>query len=79
MKQNPVAWLATVVALLTAVDGSLTGLHVLSPTIGAWLAGAIAVLTAILGVLTHGAVTPVSNPRDASGRALVPRSNNPTL
>lgn len=72
MKQNPVVYLATVVALLTASDGTLTGLHVLSPATAAWLGGAIAVLTAVLGVLTHGAVTPVANPHDDSGRPLVP-------
>jgi len=70
--QNPVAWLTTVVAVLTALDGTLTGLGVLSPTVAGWIAGAIAVLTAILGVLTHNVVTPVANPHDDSGRALVP-------
>jgi hypothetical protein len=74
MKQNPVAWLTTIVALLTALDGTLTGLHVLSPALAAWVGGAIAVGTAILGVLTHGAVTPVGNPHDNGGRALVPLS-----
>jgi hypothetical protein len=74
MKQNPVAWLTTVVALLTALDGTLTGLHVLSPTLAAWIGGAIAVGTAILGVLTHGAVTPVANPHASDGRPLVPLS-----
>jgi len=74
-----VAWLATVVALLTALDGTLGGLHVLSPTTTAWLGGAIAVLTAILGVLTHNAVTPVANPHDNSGRPLAPLSSTRTL
>jgi hypothetical protein len=71
-KQNPVAMLATLVALLTAADGTLEGLHILSPSVAAWAAGAIAVLTAVLGVVTHGKVTPLANPRDNAGRPLTP-------
>ena len=72
MTSKPVAWLTTIVALLTALDGTLTGLHVLSPAVGGWLAGAVAVLTTILGVITHNNVTPVANPKSADGRPLVP-------
>lgn len=74
IKQNPVAYLAGLVAVLTALDGTLTGLKVLSPTVGGWLGAAVAVLTAVLGAVTHGAVTPVANPHDNSGRPLVPLS-----
>jgi hypothetical protein len=73
--KNPVAWLTTVVAVLTALDATLGGLGVLPGTAAAWIGGAIAVLTAVLGVLTHGAVTPVASPRDNSGRPLVPVSS----
>jgi hypothetical protein len=73
-KQNPVAMLTTLVALLTAADGTLEGLHFLSPSVAAWAAGAIAVLTAVLGVVTHGKVTPLVNPHDDLGRALTPVS-----
>jgi hypothetical protein len=76
-KQNPVAMLTTLVALLTAADGTLEGLHVLSPSVAAWAAGAIAVLTAVLGVVTHGKVTPLVNPHDDLGRALAPVSPPP--
>lgn len=72
MKLNPVAWLTTLIAVLTAADGALEGLHILSPTVAATAAGAIAVLTAILGAITHTRVTPLANPRDDNGRALVP-------
>jgi hypothetical protein len=70
--RNPVAWLTTLIALLTSLDATLTGLGVLSPAAAAWVGGAIAVLTTVLGVLTHGVVTPLVAPRDASGRNLVP-------
>jgi hypothetical protein len=74
MKQNPVAFLTTLVAVLTGLDGTLAGLHVLTATQSAWAAGLIAVLTAVLGIVTHGKVTPVANPKDSSGRPLVPLS-----
>lgn len=72
MKLNPVAWLTTLIAVLTAADGALEGLHVLSPGVAAAGAGLIAVLTAVLGAVTHTKVTPVANPHDNNGRALVP-------
>lgn len=75
MKQNPVAWLTALVAVLTAVDGTLQGMHVLTATQSAWAAGIIAVLTAILGTIARANVTPLANPRDRAGRKLVPHND----
>jgi hypothetical protein len=74
MRQNPVAFLTTLVAVLTGLDGTLQGLHVLTATQSAVAAGLIALLTAVLGIVTHGKVTPTANPKDSSGRPLVPLS-----
>jgi hypothetical protein len=72
MSRFPVAWLTTVITVLTGFLATLTGVHALSATQAAWAAGVIAVLTAILGVITHKAVTPLADPKDSAGRELVP-------
>jgi len=71
IRQNPVAALATVVSLLVAADAALEPLGVLTAHQSALIGGGIAILTAILGVFTHGAVTPLANPRDNDGQPLV--------
>lgn len=72
MTTKPVAVLTTVVTLLAALDALLTGAHVVNPTLSAWIAGATAAVTLLLGSLAHRAVTPLANPRNSDGQALVP-------
>lgn len=72
IRQNPVAALTTLVAALVALDAALEPLGVLTGKQSAIAGAVIAVLTAVLGVRTHGAVTPVANPKTSDGVPLVP-------
>lgn len=74
IRHNPVAALATLVSVLVAADAALEPLGVLTAHQSALVGGGIAILTAVLGAVTHGKVTPLVAPTDASGRPLVPLS-----
>jgi hypothetical protein len=73
MKSRPVATLVTVATVALAVLTALAGTGVLSGKAAALAAAAIALLNGILGAIAHGNVTPLANPKDSSGRPLVPR------
>lgn len=73
IKINPVAWMTTLLAVLTAAEAVNAKVHLLPPSWTPYLVGAIALLTAVLGALTHGAVTPLARPRDDAGNPLVPK------
>lgn len=75
MSSKPVATLVAVGTVLLALLTALAGTGVLSGKMAAVVAGAIAVINALLGVAAHNRVTPVSNPRAADGRPLVPLSH----
>jgi hypothetical protein len=75
MNSKPVVTLVTVATVLLALLTALAGTGVLSGKVAAIVSGAILVINALLGVVAHGMVTPVSNPHDNSGRALVPVSS----
>lgn len=72
MNSKPVVTLVAVGSVLLALLTALAGTGVLSGQAAAVAAGAIAVINALLGVATHNRVTPVANPKDSSGRPLVP-------
>lgn len=72
-KLAPVAWMTTILAVLTSVEAVNAALHFLPVGWTPYLVGAIAVLAAVLGVLTHARVTPVAAPRDDTGTPLVPK------
>lgn len=73
MKTKPVATLVAIATVLLAVLTALAGTGVLTGRAAACVAGAILIINAVLGVIAHGNVTPVANPKDSSGRPLVPR------
>lgn len=74
MNSKPVATMTTILTVALALLTALAGTGVLSGQWAAVASGGIGLLTAILGWMTHGNVTPVSNPHDNSGRPLVPLS-----
>lgn len=77
-KFEPVAWMTTIVAVLTALmalDETLeqTGAGDLVPTTWEpYVLGAIAALTAVLGGKVRGKVTALADPRSAEGYPLGP-------
>lgn len=73
MNSKPVATLVTVATVALALLTALAGTGVLSGKAAAWVASGILVLNAVLGIVAHSMVTPVANPKDSSGRPLVPR------
>lgn len=73
MKRFPVAWLTGIITILVGADAILEQAHVLTPKQSSWAGIVVAVLTLIGGTITHGKVTPLAAPKDASGRPLVPR------
>jgi hypothetical protein len=76
-RPRPVVVYAAVMAGLAAVLG-FGGLADLIPAVAiAWLTLATAVISAVGGVLVQGVVTPLSDPRDAEGRRLLPSGPPP--
>lgn len=73
MNSKPVATLVTVATVALALLTALAGTGVLSGKTAALVAAGIGVLNAVLGLVAHSKVTPLANPRDNGGRALVPR------
>jgi len=74
MNSKPVATLVAVGTVMLAILTALAGTGVLSGKVAAVVAGAILVINALLGVVAHSNVTPLANPKDSSGRPLVPLS-----
>jgi hypothetical protein len=72
-KHFPVAWLTGVITVLVGADAILEQAHVLTPAQSSWAGIAVAILTLIGGTVAHSKVTPVAQPRDSSGRPLVPK------
>jgi len=72
-KIKPVAWMTTLLSVLVALEALDRAAHLLPAGWSPYLLGAIAVLPAVLGALTHGAVTPLAQPRDDAGNPLVPK------
>jgi hypothetical protein len=72
-KIKPVAWMTTLLSVLVALEALDRAAHLLPAGWSPYLLGAIAALTAVLGALTHGAVTPLAQPRDDAGNPLVPK------
>lgn len=76
-KLEPVAWLTTIAAVLTALTAATAAPplnHMLPDAVTVWLGVATAVVTAVLGAVARGKVTPLAAPRDNSDRPLVPTS-----
>lgn len=71
-KFKPVAWMTTILGVLTALVTLEATVHVVPDAVMPYVLGAITVLTAILGVVVHGKVTPLAAPKDDGGRPLVP-------
>lgn len=74
MNSKPVATMTTILTVALAVLTALAGTGVLSGKVAAIVSGGVGLLTAVLGWITHSNVTPVSNPKSADGRPLVPLS-----
>lgn len=73
-KFKPVAWMTTVLAVLTALEALNQSAHIIPDKYDAWIVGAIGLLTVVLGVLAHNRVTPTAAPKDDAGTPLVPRT-----
>lgn len=79
IKKFPVAWLTGLLTFLTSAEAVAIWTHLLTPTQATWVGLGLGLLTAILGAATHGAVTPLADPRDNLNRPLVaaPTTNSP--
>ena len=73
-KFQPVAYMTTALAVLTALEAVNESVHVVPEKYNAWIVSAIGVLTVVLGVLAHNRVTPTAAPKDDAGQPLVPKS-----
>lgn len=71
-KQAPVAYLISIMTVLLAVLVYLQGSGLVTGTAATWLTTAVGILQVILGFAVRSKVTPVANPKDNLGRALVP-------
>jgi len=60
--------------LLLAVLVYLQGTNLVTGAAATWLTTAVGILQVILGFAVRAKVTPVANPKDNLGRALVPRN-----
>lgn len=72
MKKFPVAWMTLILAILGSGDAVALYTEVLSKEQAAWVTTIVTLATLVLGKLTHSAVTPLADPKDSSGRRLVP-------
>jgi hypothetical protein len=73
-KFKPVAWMTTILAVLTALEALNETTHVVPEKYNAWILSAIGLLTVALGVLAHNRVTPTAAPKDDAGTPLVPKT-----
>jgi len=73
-KFKPVAYMTTVLAVLTALEAFNQSAHLIPEKYDAWIVGAIGLLTVVLGVLAHNRVTPTAAPKDDAGTPLVPKT-----
>ena len=76
-KFKPVAWMTTILAVLTALEAFNETSHIVPDKYNAWILVAIGLLTVALGVLAHNRVTPVAAPKDNAGVSLVPVTMTP--
>lgn len=74
-KFKPVAWMTSILAVLTALEALNETTHLVPEKYNAWILSAIGLLTVVLGVLAHNRVTPVAAPQDNAGVPLVPKSS----
>lgn len=74
-KLQPVAYMTTILTILTAVETvNETSAHFIPDRYNVYVLGAIGVLTVVLGVLTRNRVTPTAAPKDDAGTPLVPQT-----
>jgi len=72
-KFQPVAWMTTILTILTAVEAvNETSAHFIPDKVNVYVLTAIAVLTAILGKLAHDRATPVADPKTTIDGEVVP-------
>lgn len=76
-RPRPLRTVASIVGGLTALVSGLVGSGLLTTDQGSAITGVITAVVALLGTLgfvlsAERKVTPLSDPRDSSGRALVP-------
>jgi len=73
-KFKPVAWMTTILAVLTALEAFNQSAHIVPDKYDAWIVSAIGLITVVLGVLAHNRVTPTAAPKDDAGTPLVPNT-----
>jgi hypothetical protein len=69
---KPVAWMTTILGILTGLMTLDETVDVLPENVSPWVLAAIGVLTVVLGVIVHGKVTPVAAPKASTGVPLTP-------
>lgn len=72
IKKFPVAWMTLILAILGSGDAVALYTEVLNKEQAAWVTTIVTLATLVLGKLTHGAVTPLADPKANDGTPLVP-------
>jgi len=77
--REPVRIFTALVAAVVAAIGALTASGVLPTSVAVVLTAVSVGLTAAVGEYTRARVTPTADPRDNTGRQLVPAGHQPDL
>ena len=78
IKKFPVAWMTLALAILGSGDAVALYTEFLTKDQAVWVTTIVTLLTLVLGKLTHGAVTPLADPKANDGTPLAKVGNSPT-
>lgn len=78
-KKAPVTTLITIMTVLLAVLVYLQGTGLITGQAAVWVGTAVGALQVLLGLYARSHATPVADPHDNDGRALVPLRSGGTV